>query len=397
MSFARSSAIAVLGLALCSLSPIAHAQGVFFSDVPASNPYDVAINSLAKEKIITGYPNGTFDPDGKVNRAQLLSMAYKAANKDEGVTKPKLRCFVDVLPSAWFAPYVCAAKQANVISGKPDRRFHGEDTVTLAEAAKIIVQLNALPITKQADDEWYAPYLRALADEKYIPSALGWVGEPLTRAEVAEILWRVRWKHHDQPAIILSDLGHNPACQASLDLDDSRIDLGRVRDAWFGWINAARQKASLPAYVHEPQLDRTANDWARSMRDRGTLSHKRNPGDPYYDYWKINQWFADRGIIAKNVNHATHTENIGGGYLSCKETDCTDEMIDALRPTFDYFMSEKGKASHAHYDSIMQPYFTRIGFGIALEGNKIYSVTHYITEITSDPLPLCPNAKTGNG
>ncbi len=375
-------------------TPSVRAQGVAFPDVPASHAYDIAINSLAKDKIIQGRPDGKFDPDGKVNRAELLSMAYKAADKDADLARPKIRCFVDVLPSAWFAPYVCAAKQASIVSGRPDKRFHGEDAVTLSEAAKIISLVNGLQaMSPISSGEWYAPYLQALTDQKYLPTGIAWVGEPLTRAEVAEILWRVRWKHHDQPAAMLADLGRNPSCQASLDLSDKRIDMARVREAWFSWINEARSKASLPAYVHDRQLDRTANDWARTMRDTGSTTHKRNPGDPYYDYWKINQWFVDRGVEVKNVNRVTHTENIGGGYMSCNETDCTDELIDAIRPTFDYYMGEvtktPGTMARAHYESVMNKTFKRIGFGIALSGNKVYSATHYVTEIISDPVPVC--------
>lgn len=387
-------AFAILIVSASTCLPMARAQGIPFADVPASHAYDVAINSLAKEKIIQGRPDGKFDPDGKVNRAELLSMAYKAANKDRELPKAKVRCLVDVLPSAWFAPYVCAAKQAGIVSGRPDKRFHGAQPVTLAEASKIIALLNDLASpTPPAIDEWYAPYVQALADKKYLPAGIAWVGEPLTRGEVAEILWRVRWKHHDQPALQFADLGRRPACQSALDLSDKRIDVQRVRTTWFSWINEVRAKASLPAYSHDRQLDRTANDWARTMRDTGSMSHKRNPGDPYYDYWKIDQWFVDREIEVKNVNRVTHTENIGGGYMSCDENECTDELIEALRPTFDFYMGEVNKApgtlARAHYESVMNKTFKSIGFGIALSGNKVYSATHYVTEIVSEPVPIC--------
>lgn len=364
-----------------------------FSDVPASHPYDQAIYSLAKEKIVSGYADGSFRPDAAVNRAELLVMAYKAAGKPEP-PRPKTRCFVDILPIAWYAPYVCAAKQEGVVSGYADRRFRPSEPVTLSAAAKIIVLLGGLPASPSAPGSpWYAPFLQSLSETGALPPSLRWVGQELHRGELAEILWRVRWKHRSLPGVTLSDLGRSAPCQASLDMTDKRFDLSRVRSTWFSWINQARSDAGLPAYAHDRQLDRTANDWSATMAARGSVTHRRNPADPYYDYSKITAWFAERGIVARNVNRATHTENIGSGVLSCSEGDCTDELIDALRPTFDYFMSEKkhpaGSFARAHYESIMHDRFTRIGFGVVVAGNKVYSTTHYVTEIASEPLAVC--------
>ena len=84
----------------------------------------------------------------------------------------------------------------------------------------------------------------------------------------------------------------------------------------------------------------------------------------------------------KVINRAKNTENVGYGYYSCNESDCTDELITSIRSTYDFFMSEKGKSYDAHYRSIVQPYFTKIGMDIIVvpSERRYYMTIHYITE-----------------
>ena len=75
--------------------------------------------------------------------------------------------------------------------------------------------------------------------------------------------------------------------------------------------------------------------------------------------------------------------------MNCTQNDCTNELIQNIRPTLDGYMAEKGREYAPHYSSVMNGYFNEIGLGIAMAGSKLYIVTHYGTSITSDPLPIC--------
>ena len=160
------------------------------------------------------------------------------------------------------------------------------------------------------------------------------------------------------------------------------IDISRVRGAWFSWYNTTRNALWLWNYNYDPKLDVTAHDWNISFANEKWINHhRRNPGDSYYDFPVIDAWFTARGITPKVINRAKNTENVGYGYYSCSASDCTDELIDSIRSTFDFFMSEKGKSYDAHYRSIVQPYFTKMGFDIiVVPSEKRYYITvHYIT------------------
>ena len=104
------------------------------------------------------------------------------------------------------------------------------------------------------------------------------------------------------------------------------------------------------------------------------------------------KWFDALGLDFENDHRVTFTENIGWGVYSCTKKDCTQDMIKAVRSTFDIYMAEKGEASSAHYNSIMNKYFNEVGIGIALRPDlkKYFLTIHYATKITSALPPVCP-------
>lgn len=110
-----------------------------FPDVRDNHPNAKAINDLSKQKIIGGYPDGTFQPEGLINRAELTKLVVKS--KIEPKAEDYKNCFPDV-SDQWFASYVCYAKEKNWVEGYKDKKFHPDQNVNRMEALKII--LNAL-------------------------------------------------------------------------------------------------------------------------------------------------------------------------------------------------------------------------------------------------------------
>jgi|CXWL01.1.fsa_nt_gi uncharacterized protein YkwD len=162
-----------------------------------------------------------------------------------------------------------------------------------------------------------------------------------------------------------------------------KVDMKVVRQTWLGWYNTERESLGRAPYTYNSRLNNSAYRWSKAARSRGYIDHKRPGQTAYYDYPIIAQWFKDFGLVFENVYRVTFSENIGGGYYKCVESDCTQEMIDALRPTFDFYMREKGKPSAPHYNSMTNKYFKEIGLGIAVNNSngKLYITIHYGTRI----------------
>lgn len=162
----------------------------------------------------------------------------------------------------------------------------------------------------------------------------------------------------------------------------SNVDLKKVQSTWLGWYNTVRTKAKLPRYTYSPTLHRTATAWSTTAKERGYLNHKRNGQTAYYDYTLIKKWFAAQGVVFSGSG-TLFTENIGWGPYSCTKKDCTSEMIDTIRYTFDAYMAEKGKNYRPHYNSVVSSVYTKIGLGIVVDEKKgkLYLTVHYAKKI----------------
>ena len=114
-----------------------------FSDVPASYWAYADIETLAGKGIINGFPDGTFQPDGNLTRAQFVKMLVLTLGLTPGTGSTP---FTDVAPSDWFAPYVSAAVRAGIVSGLTPTTFGPNDTLTREQMAVLLAR--ALKLTK---------------------------------------------------------------------------------------------------------------------------------------------------------------------------------------------------------------------------------------------------------
>lgn len=107
-----------------------------FPDVSPLREGYVAILSLRDRGVIGGYTDGTFRPDVGINRAEFLKILVAGFRGDE--IRGETECFRDIADE-WFAPYICAAKRLGWIDGYPDGTFRPAQRINRAEAMKIVV------------------------------------------------------------------------------------------------------------------------------------------------------------------------------------------------------------------------------------------------------------------
>lgn len=202
MTITRSVALAILTSLVLSVAPaIPSAEAatpVPFSDMENSwYRYREAVQYLKAKNVIGGYEDGTFKPKQTINRAELLKIVFKGKS---GITPSKRRCFSDVNPDAWYAPYVCTAKQRGIVDGYPDGSFKADEPVNFAEAVKIILNAYGHEVERGTGKQWYKPYVEELdrLDVLSRSSYLPW--QPLTRERAADVLWRML--RHDEERFI---------------------------------------------------------------------------------------------------------------------------------------------------------------------------------------------------
>lgn len=177
-------------------------QASVFSDVPDSHAHYTAIEFLRSRGIINGYEDGTFKPDRSVSRAEFLKIVLLSSGNPILTGDLDRSGFTDVSLSAWYAGYVNRALALGVASGYPDGLFRPDRTVSRIEAVKMILRSNRITEASLSSEasfsdidagSWAVPYARfAQAAHLFdvIPGNLMRPNEAMTRAQVAEMVYR---------------------------------------------------------------------------------------------------------------------------------------------------------------------------------------------------------------
>ena len=174
-----------------------------FSDVPTSSPYYTGIEYLRQQKVLKGYEDGTFHPEARINRAEMVKLIANPFILDTGRLNDCIAenmdaddmtvFYSDVNRSAWYAAELCLAHTGKIVNGYPDGTFQPGNYLNFVEAAKIIDGAFALQTdTDPTDERWFIPYVNALSKLSAIPTSIKTFEQIVTRGEMAEIMYRLK-------------------------------------------------------------------------------------------------------------------------------------------------------------------------------------------------------------
>lgn len=197
------STLAVVSLAMPTLA---------YPDVTPEHWAAKQIEILTEKGVIIGYPDGTFQPDENVTRAEFASMAIKALGQEHTTVAQPVN-FTDIDPTFWAYDAIQKALYFDLISCSTDGDiFRPDDSVSRAES--ITVAVNALTTeeislfkAKEVLSKKYAD-LNEVPESFVIPAGKAQIlnmlvtipsaekakieaTRPATRAEVAAILYNM--------------------------------------------------------------------------------------------------------------------------------------------------------------------------------------------------------------
>lgn len=113
-----------------------------FSDVAEDASYLEAVTMLSKLGIITGYEDGTFLPDNTITRAEAAKVLVCTLNaEDQAKGMADQEIFTDVPASHWAAGYVNYAANFGIINGRGNGIFDPEAPVSYEEIVKMVVAM----------------------------------------------------------------------------------------------------------------------------------------------------------------------------------------------------------------------------------------------------------------
>ena len=197
------STLAVISLTMPALA---------YPDVTPEHWAAKQIEILTEKGVIIGYPDGTFQPDENVTRAEFASMAIKALGQEHTTVAQPVN-FTDIDPTFWAYDAIQKALYFDLISCSTEGDiFRPDDSVSRAES--ITVAVNALTTeeisllkAKEVLSKKYAD-LNNVPESFVIPAGKAQIlnmlvtipsaekakieaTRPATRAEVAAILYNM--------------------------------------------------------------------------------------------------------------------------------------------------------------------------------------------------------------
>ena len=100
-----------------------------YADVTKDDWYAFAVSYMTENKLIMGYPDGTFKPNNPISRAEFAAIASRFDQLKTGLNLP----FNDVGAGHWAYDVIASAADKGWVNGYPDGSFKPENKITRAE------------------------------------------------------------------------------------------------------------------------------------------------------------------------------------------------------------------------------------------------------------------------
>ena len=191
-----------LGMAITFSIPNTHAAGGNdFTDVDHQTDYYQSINFTEEQSIFKGNEDGTFDPTGELNRAEMATLLIRLEFLDDEIFHPLLpqlecekKAYPDVVEDSWYEVAVYRAQCTGLMTGDSGGTFRPDDSLTAAEVLTVFYRA----YNKYSDDvngeKWYMPGLNWSEKMKIIPPTIKGLNHQVTRAEMARMFEKL-WQH----------------------------------------------------------------------------------------------------------------------------------------------------------------------------------------------------------
>ena len=178
-----------------------------FSDVPSDFWAAKSISAVAKAKLMKGYSDGTFRPNQPMTREEVASLFNNIT--DDGEAAFSSSHFKDITSDRWSALAIESVARKNIISGYGDETYKPEKFMSRQEFAVVADNyLHYLGYTTDdptvldqvayGDQKFVAPWAQDAVREmaylgftNYAPGTMFNPEKYVTRAEAAEISYRM--------------------------------------------------------------------------------------------------------------------------------------------------------------------------------------------------------------
>lgn len=170
------------------------------------------LNTETHFNYLIGYPDGTVHPERSITRAEAACIFYRLLTDERlAEIWSTEQYYPDVQPDAWYYMYISTLTNGGILAGYPDGTFQPNEPITRAEMATILSRFDTgfgkLKVNKTFSDiqnHWGQVYIEFAAERGYVvgyPDGTFRPNEPITRAETAAMINRCLHRNVDEKGL----------------------------------------------------------------------------------------------------------------------------------------------------------------------------------------------------
>ena len=191
----------VLALVLAFACAFTMFAGAAFTDQADIKATD-AVNMLSSLGVITGYTDGSYQPNKVVTRAEMAKMIFVVRNNkiDDSAYQSNYSKLTDI-SSHWAKGYIKFCESQGIIAGKGNNKFDPDSPVTGVEAAKMLLVVSGYDSDKAGltGSAWRTNVLKYAGAAGILDDVNSALEQGLPRQYAAQMIYntldvnRVKW------------------------------------------------------------------------------------------------------------------------------------------------------------------------------------------------------------
>ena len=334
---------AVIALAL-SASTLVAVSAAKFTDVDDTNVNAEAINALAALDVVSGYEDGSFNPEGDITRAEAARMIVSALNMnaDADAAKGTSR-FTDVNEQAsWASGFINVGVAQGYINGMDDTTFAPQSKVTYAQMCTMLTIILGYKTYAEANGGYPKGFMEMAAAGGVNKGVSLAADTPLKRGQVARMVYNTV----TAPILGITEYKTSGDTYEQLDgIGTSKPKKTLLSDKF----SAIEAKVSVDAFPAAGEVTLTMVD--------------------DYHYGRIAEWSKFSGLVAganvindKNIDLSSYLQQQVNAIISVD----ANSKLHLVYVTATNAVTTKEIAATSQYDTNI-PGTTQIKFGTAKE------------------------------
>ena len=183
--------------------------------VVTPTPTPIALNDKDHYAYIVGYDDGTVQPEGNITRAEVASIFFRLLTDEaRNANLAYSNNFSDVREGKWFNVAISTMSKMGILSGYKDGTFRPNESITRAEFAAIAARFDNSPGSGDVafgdlEGHWAAVEISKAARNGWISGYPDGTFKPdrkITRAEAVSLVNRVLNRHPEEKGDLLEGM-----------------------------------------------------------------------------------------------------------------------------------------------------------------------------------------------